>query len=505
MTPGIRGAIAQLGEHLHGMQKVRGSSPRRSTIPHRLSAQQTKVVVGYFGSWNVWDRAYFPKDIPVDQLTHVNYAFATVDQNGLCALLDPWPDYQRPFSASESVDGVGDVPGQSLMGNFNQLRKVKEANPQLTLLISIRGWSDSTHFSTAAATAESRRTFVGTCIDMLLDGDLPSEGAIGGKGAASGIFDGIDVDWEYPVHPGNTEERDRPEDKVNATLLFREFRRQLDEREARTGKHYLLTAAIPGGNRQPELSYELAEIAQALSWINVMAYDIHGPWHDYTAFNSPFETDPLDPIDAQQKPAASVAGTIRFFLSEGVPPEAMVLGVPFYARQYARVPDVDHGLYQSFDNAGFDGSSWELSDAPTYHDLVDVGRILEPGSSARPPQGRNGYTRHWSDAAMVPWLYKSPAAGSADETRHFHLVRRPLLDWPSRRPDPKTWASRGNDLGNQPGQRRPRAVGQLAATSPEVIVPSLGPIPSRIGSGYHASNMALMTVPICRSEPAPRA
>ena len=27
----IRGAIAQLGEHLHGMQKVRGSSPRRST------------------------------------------------------------------------------------------------------------------------------------------------------------------------------------------------------------------------------------------------------------------------------------------------------------------------------------------------------------------------------------------------------------------------------------------------------------------------------------------
>jgi hypothetical protein len=26
------GAIAQLEEHLHGMQKVRGSSPRRSTI-----------------------------------------------------------------------------------------------------------------------------------------------------------------------------------------------------------------------------------------------------------------------------------------------------------------------------------------------------------------------------------------------------------------------------------------------------------------------------------------
>ena len=29
--PLAHGAIAQLGEHLHGMQKVRGSSPRRST------------------------------------------------------------------------------------------------------------------------------------------------------------------------------------------------------------------------------------------------------------------------------------------------------------------------------------------------------------------------------------------------------------------------------------------------------------------------------------------
>jgi chitinase len=91
-----------------------------------------------------------------------------------------------------------------------------------------------------------------------------------------------------------------------------------------------------------------------------------------------------------------------------------VLGLPFYARQYARVPDVDHGLYQSFDNAGFDESSWELSEAPTYHDLVDVGRILEPGSTTRPPRGRNGFRRYWSDAAKVPWLYRPPAAGSGD-------------------------------------------------------------------------------------------
>ena len=36
---GALGAIAQLGEHLHGMQKVRGSSPRRSTIPLKSPVQ----------------------------------------------------------------------------------------------------------------------------------------------------------------------------------------------------------------------------------------------------------------------------------------------------------------------------------------------------------------------------------------------------------------------------------------------------------------------------------
>jgi chitinase len=145
-----------------------------------------------------------------------------------------------------------------------------------------------------------------------------------------------------------------------------------------------------------------------------MAYDIHGPWHGYTAFNSPLETDPLDPLNPTEKPAASVTGTVRFFLSEGVPAETLVLGVPFYGRRYERVPDTGHGLYQSFDNSALNGTSWDLSDAPTYRELVDVGRILEPGSGTQPPRGRDGYQRHWSDAARAPWLYKPPAADSTD-------------------------------------------------------------------------------------------
>jgi chitinase len=311
------------------------------------------------------------------------------------------------------------------MGNFNQLRKLKNANPGLKVLVSVRGWSGTSHFSDAAASPDSRRTLVQSCIDMLLAGDLPFDGSAGGRGAAAGLFDGIDIDWEYPVRHGDTGKVERPEDKLNATLLFREFRRQLDEREARTGRHYLLTAAIPSGDYLATLSYELEKVAEALSWMNMMTYDVHGPWNEYTAFNSPFVTDPLAPILRQGKPSPGVTETVDFFLTQGVLPSKIVIGVPFYARQYVCVPDVGHGLYQRFDNTCLDGTSWELADAPAYRDLVDVGQIVTPGSAGDPPHGRNGFERHWSKATREPWLYNPGAMRAGKRVASFITYEDP--------------------------------------------------------------------------------
>jgi GH18 family chitinase len=65
------------------------------------------------------------------KLTHVDYAFANVSEDGHCFEAnrvgegDAWADYQRPASADESVHGVADSPDQALKGNFNQLRKLR--------------------------------------------------------------------------------------------------------------------------------------------------------------------------------------------------------------------------------------------------------------------------------------------------------------------------------------------------------------------------------------------
>jgi chitinase len=347
------------------------------------------VYAGYFGGWNVAAKGYYPKDIRARRLTHVYYAFAVPGADGTCAPTSPWADYQRPFAARESVDGVPDAPAQALRGNFNQLRKLKRANRGLKVLIAIGGWGGSTYFSDVAATRAARNRFAASCVDRFIRGNLPGAP----RGAGAGVFNGLDIDWEYPGGgaPGN---HTRPGDRANATRLFRTLRRHLDRESARTGRRYLLTAALPVGTSR----YELSRVASVLDWANLMTYDLHGPWESETNFNAPFAGEPGSSL--------SVKGAVAGYLAAGVPRAKIVVGVPFYARQYVRVGRLDYGLHRPFDNRGLagDAASWARRTTPTYHDLVDVAGIVT--DSRRDPRARKGFTRRWSTAARVPWLYR---------------------------------------------------------------------------------------------------
>ena len=347
------------------------------------------VYAGYFAAWNVAAKGYHPKDIPAHRLTHVFYAFAVPAADGTCAPTSPWTDYQRPFTAGESVDGHADSPAQALKGNFNQLRELKAANRGLKVLITIGGWGGSKYFSDVAATHTARNRFAASCVDRFIRGNLP--GAPSGAGA--GVFNGLDIDWEYPGggSPGN---HTRPDDRANATRLFRTLRRHVDRESARTGRRYLLTAALPVGTTR----FELSRVASSLDWANVMTYDLHGPWESETNLNAPLDGEPGSSL--------SIKGAVAGYLGAGVPTEKIVVGVPFYARQYVRVGKLDYGFRRPFDNRGLagDAASWARRTTPTYHDLVDVAGIVT--DSPRDPRARKGFTRRWSSEASVPWLYR---------------------------------------------------------------------------------------------------
>jgi chitinase len=242
-------------------------------------------------------------------------------------------DYARRFSAAESVDGSADRPRQPLAGNFNQLRQLKQRHPGLKVLVALGGGEWSGQFARGAATPASRAILVSSCIDLYLRGNLPLLDGHGGAGAAAGVFDGIDLDWE---HPG-------PHDKENLTLLIRELRRQLDALGKQTGKRYLLTAAI-NSTEEKMRHTDPAAYSDALDWINLMTYDFHGAWNPQgpTGFHANLYTDPA----AGDSQALSVDAGVRRFIAAGVAPQKIVMGVPFYARGWRGVPPANQGLYQ---------------------------------------------------------------------------------------------------------------------------------------------------------------
>jgi len=317
--------------------------PTATSTPYVSPREQPELVpppriIGYFSSWGIYARNYHVRTIvtsgSAERLTVINYAFAG-PFDGRCILADPQADLHRIYGRADSVNGQGNGP-DAVRGHYGQLMHLKEMYPDLRVLISIGGWSLSADFSDAAL-PENRRAFVESCIDLFIRGNLPGLE----PGAAAGLFDGIDIDWEYPAAPGRRGNTYRPEDTANFTALLAEFRRQLDAIDP----DLLLTIAAPAGRVLYSLM-ELDRIHPYLDWINVMAYDYHGAWEPTgpTNFLAPLYTSPNDPAAAQE---LSADASLRGYLEAGVPASKLNLGVPFYGRGWTGVADVNDGLYQT--------------------------------------------------------------------------------------------------------------------------------------------------------------
>ena len=316
---------------------------------HQPSTPDHPRMVGYLPEWMIYS-GYYPKNLATNgsakQLTHILYAFSNLPAPGspgagTCQLGDPWADYETPVSAADSVDGVGDPNTNGLQGNFNQLLKLKKKYPNIRVLISIGGWSWSSGFSAAASTDASRKAFVSSCIQTFIAGNFtdPLDYSV----TKPGVFDGIDIDWEYPGACGNTCSYS-PNDTENFTLLMQEFRRQLDAMTAVTHKQYDLSIAAPAGQDDYSL-IQLGEVQKSLTFVNLMTYDLNGAWNNYADHAAPLFTAPNDPIAADK--GNSLAGTVTAYLKAGVPAQKINAGIPFYGHGWVGVPAKNHGLYQS--------------------------------------------------------------------------------------------------------------------------------------------------------------
>jgi chitinase len=367
---------------------------------NRPPIPESGLIVGYFVQWGIYRRDYVPADIvgsgTAESLDVINYAFAGIDENLQCASLDEFADFEKRFDADETVDGVADTVAQPLKGNFNQLRKLKQRYPRIRVLLSVGGWTESARFSDAAL-PENREAFVASCIDKFIRGNV-APGV-----SAAGVFDGLDIDWEYPGRCGATCNF-RPEDDVNFTALLKEFRDQLDAAETEifnaTGveSDLLLTIAAPASadNSEP---IEISKIHPYLDWINLMTYDFHGGWESSgpTNHHAHLRKSSCDADDATWG-----ARAVDIYLTGddaslgGVPANKLLIGVPFYGRGWRGVPAVNDGLCQ------------EARGVPrgTYEKGVEDYSVL--AAAGKPSFHDEAAAAHWTFDGQEFWTFDDP-------------------------------------------------------------------------------------------------
>ena len=361
----------------------------------------SKRVIGYFVQWGIYGRNYRVRNIDTSgsaaKLTHINYAFGNVRNNrcevGLTIPSDPntgaggdaFADYTKAFAAGESVSGTADTWDQPLRGNWNQLKQLKAKYPGLKVLISLGGWTWSRGFASAAR-PENRQAFVASCVDAYIRGNLPVTDGAGGPGAAAGVFDGIDIDWEYPNACGLS--CGGAEDRANFNALLAEFRTQLNA--VRPG--LLLTIAAGAGVDKIRAT-DPGTYHPSLDFINVMTYDFHGAFDPTTNHHSALFASPRDPASGDQKFYNS-NDAIEAFLARGVPASKLTLGIGFYGRGWTNVPNGGtNGLYQS-------GSA-----APgTYEAGIEDYKVLK----------NLNWPVYTDNDAMATWMYNGSTFWSFD-------------------------------------------------------------------------------------------
>ena len=291
------------------------ASPRRRRPPKAASLE----VTSRNGTcdipairWPRWRRVAWPR-----KLTHLIYAFGNVTPgpSPVCAIADPKAAWQ-----DASILGVDGKPfSGSVHGNFAGILELKTLHPRLRTLISLGGQAgDVSGFTAAAASLAARRALVASCIDLFVKGHL----APGVE--APGLFDGFNIDWEFPL----------PADRDNFTALLHEFRTQLDALGRSTGRHYILTFDSPA-NPQKYANIDLKAAADEVDFLTIDGYDYAAPSEKNTNASSALYNSPADPLRDQ---ARAIDDTVRAYLSAGVPGAKYTMGMPLYGIGWSGVP-----------------------------------------------------------------------------------------------------------------------------------------------------------------------
>lgn len=237
----------------------------------------------------------------MNEITHVLYSFANVNaKDGTVASSDPWADVEKQYS--------GDTGGgNNAYGCVKQLYILKKQNRNLKVLLSIGGFNGSPALASGVSTQNGRKRFISTAVKLIIDWG----------------FDGIDIDWEYPVNA---------QEARNYVLVLNNLRKALDKYsdDNKLNYRFLLTVASPAGSSH----YNTMDLKNMDLWVDawhLMAYDYAGPWDSTTGHQANVFASKKNPLSTK----LSTDATLNDYIAAGVSPNKIHLGMPLYGRSFS--------------------------------------------------------------------------------------------------------------------------------------------------------------------------
>lgn len=257
--------------------------PQFSDSPFELTGKEDFKMVCYFTNW-AWYRPgagkYKPENIDYNLCTHIVYGFAVLNRETLTIRThDSWADIDNSF--------YGKVADYKLKG--------------IKVTLAIGGWNDSLgdKYSRLVLDPEARARFIKHVIEF-----IKKYG-----------FDGLDLDWEYPV----CWQVDCTKGKKEEKEAFASFVRELSE--AFKPEKLLLSAAVSPAKKVIDAGYDIPTLAEHFDWIAVMTYDYHGQWDKKTGHVAPLYEHPDD-----WETTFNGNFSIRYWISQGAPAKKLVMG-----------------------------------------------------------------------------------------------------------------------------------------------------------------------------------
>lgn len=332
-------------------------------LPLLVMAQPCREVIGYYAGWQWYDRNHLmnPQSVPYDKYTILNYAFFQPMANGELMISDPWGDKNQllgPINWSTAPAGYDTQYdfGNPLYHHPNQKLSDYALQGGCKLLISVGGWTYSTHFPGIAADALKRAMFAHDCNTIVKLYNL----------------DGIDIDWEYPANVT---------EKQNFTLLLQQVRDSLDAIEPLMNRPLLLTIAAGAGPSHIS-NVDWNNVKNIIDFANLMSYDFYGAWDPVTNHNAP-----LYPSSYNAQVGFSCSEAVANLLGAGVPPNQITMGLAWYGRSQMTVgpPNVYVAGTGQADMMHFSADDG----TPLYYNIMAA---------------MNEFNYHWDYDAEVPYL-----------------------------------------------------------------------------------------------------